>query len=185
MKMLIRPIAALVSLTITLSVSATSWHDNSHYVTLGPRTGYYIVRPGSSLSHQLGIDGAPTVDTADPFRHGYGADALAFRFNPAGVLSAPPAYIVQARRRTNFTLGVSVRLFAGRASCRTRRHFLANPRASNADPTVSSLITRSRFTTHLKVAVEEGDDKWGPQACRMPRPCSAFVSSRRCPIASR
>jgi hypothetical protein len=96
MSMSVRLIAALVSLTITLSVSATSWHDNSHYVALGPRTGYYIVRPGSSLSHQLGIGGAPTVDTADPFRHGYGADALAFRFNFAGVLSTPPAYIVQA-----------------------------------------------------------------------------------------
>jgi hypothetical protein len=103
MKMLIRPIAALVSLTITLSVFATSWHDNSHYVALGPRTDYYIVRRGSSLSHQLGIDGAPTFDTADPFRHGYGADALAFRFNPAGILSAPPAYIVQATPNEFYT----------------------------------------------------------------------------------
>jgi hypothetical protein len=96
MNMLVRLIAVLVSLTLTLSVSATSWHDNSHYVALGPRTGYYIVRPGSSLSHQLGIDGAPTADTDDPFNHGYGADALAFRFNGAGILSTPPAYIVQA-----------------------------------------------------------------------------------------
>src|SRR4030095_7131904 len=103
MKMLIRPIAALVSLTITLSVFATSWHDNSHYVALGPRTDYYIVRRGSSLSHPLGIDGAPTFDTADPFRHGYGADALAFRFNPAGVLSAPPASIVQATPNEFYT----------------------------------------------------------------------------------
>src|SRR6266404_3262489 len=103
MNMLIRPIAALVSLTITLSVSATSWHDNSHYVALGPRTGYYIVRPGSSLSHQLGIDSAPTVDTADPFNHGYGADALAFRFSRASILSAPPAYIVQATPNQFYT----------------------------------------------------------------------------------
>jgi hypothetical protein len=103
MNVLIRPVAALVSLTITFSVSATSWHDNSHYVALGPRTGYYIVRPGSALSHQLGIDGAPTVDTADPFRHGYGADALAFRFDRAGVLSAPPAYIVQATPNQFYT----------------------------------------------------------------------------------
>jgi hypothetical protein len=29
-------------------------------------------------------------------RHGYGADALAFRFNRNGVLIAPPAYIAQA-----------------------------------------------------------------------------------------
>ena len=90
MSMLIRLIAAFVSLTITFSVSATSWHDNSHYVALGPRTGYCLVRPGSPLSAQLGIDGAPTVDTADPFGHGYGADALAFRFNRPRILSASP-----------------------------------------------------------------------------------------------
>ena len=55
----IRLIAGFALLTVTFSVSATSWQDNSHYVALGPRTGYYIVRPGSSLSDQLGIDGAP------------------------------------------------------------------------------------------------------------------------------
>ena len=92
----IRSFAALVFLTVQLSVSAVSWHDDSHYVPLGPRTGYYIVRPGSALSRQLGFDAAPTADTADPFRQGYGADALAFRFDRNGVLSAPPAYIVQA-----------------------------------------------------------------------------------------
>ena len=54
------------------------------------------MRPGSSLSHQLGFYDAPTRDTSDPFNHGQGADALAFRFNRAGILSAPPAYIVQA-----------------------------------------------------------------------------------------
>src|SRR5215468_10910413 len=72
-----------------------SFRDDSHYVSRGPRTGYYLVRPGSSLSHQLGLEAAPTVDTADPFRHGYGADALAFRFDRAGILAAPPVYIVQ------------------------------------------------------------------------------------------
>jgi hypothetical protein len=95
MKMLIRSIGALVLLTVTVSVSATSWQDDSHYVALGPRTGYYVVRPDSSLSYQLGVYDAPTVDTADPFNHGYGADALAFRFNRADFLSAQPAYIVQ------------------------------------------------------------------------------------------
>jgi hypothetical protein len=111
MSRLIRLIAVLALLTITFSVSATSWHDNSHYVALGPRTGYYLVRPGSSLSAQLGIDGAPTADTADPFGHGYGADALAFRFNRAGILSAPPAYIVQATPNQFYThrLGSFVR----------------------------------------------------------------------------
>lgn len=103
MNMLVRLMAALVLVTITFSVSATSWHDDSHYVALGPRTGYYIVRPGSPLSHQLGISDAPTADTADPFRHGYGADALAFRFNRAGILSAAPAYVVQATPNQFYT----------------------------------------------------------------------------------
>jgi len=95
--MIIRPFAALALLvTIAPYAPAQSWRDDSHYVALGPRTGYYIVRPGSALSHQLGIDGAPMADTADSFNHGFGADALAFRFNRAGILSAPPAYIVQA-----------------------------------------------------------------------------------------
>src|SRR5262249_54182121 len=104
MNMFIRLVAAFVLMTVTFSGFATSWQDNSHYVPLGPRTGYYIVRPGSRLSYQLGIAGAPTADTADPFRHGYGADALAFRFNHAGILSAPPAYIVQATPNNFYTM---------------------------------------------------------------------------------
>jgi hypothetical protein len=94
--MVVRQMVALVFLTIALSASAASWDDDSHYVSLGPRNGYYIVRPDSRLSGQLGLYEAPIIDTADPLRHGYGADALAFRFNRNGVLIAPPAYIVQA-----------------------------------------------------------------------------------------
>jgi len=92
----VRSIAAFVFVTITLSVSAASWDDDSHYVSLGPRNGYYIVQPDSHLIRQLGLYEAPVIDTADPLRHGYGADALAFRFNRGGVLIAPPAYIEQA-----------------------------------------------------------------------------------------
>src|SRR4029077_14010231 len=95
---------ALVLFTIATFAPAASWDDDSHYVSLGPRSGYYIVRPGSPLSHQLGVEAAPTIDTADPFRHGYGADALAFHFNHAGVLSAPPAYIVQAKLNEFYTV---------------------------------------------------------------------------------
>jgi hypothetical protein len=47
------------------------------------------------LIRQLGLYEAPYIDTADPLRHGYGADALAFRFNHNGVLITPPAYIAQ------------------------------------------------------------------------------------------
>ncbi len=151
----IRSFAALVFLTVTLSVSAVSWHDDSHYVALEPRTGYYIVHPGSALSRQLGIDAAPTADTADPFRQGYGADALVFRFDRTGVLSAPPAYIVQAIPNEFYSrrLGSFIR---GQSRLQDAKAFLANPNASNAGPTVSSPITRSGFTTRSKVAVEEG-----------------------------
>lgn len=96
MTTMFRPIAALVFLTMTLSAFAFSWDDDSHYVSLGPRNGYYIVQPDSKLFSQLGLWEAPIIDTSDPLRHGYGADALAFRFNRNGVLIAPPAYIAQA-----------------------------------------------------------------------------------------
>jgi hypothetical protein len=96
MSTMYRRIAALVFVTITLSISAASFDDDSHYVSLGPRNGYYIVQPDSKLFSQLGLWEAPIIDTSDPLRHGYGADALAFRFNRNGVLIAPPAYIAQA-----------------------------------------------------------------------------------------
>ena len=93
--MQIRFLCALALLTIAALASANSFRDDSHYVARGPRTGYYIVRPGSVLLQQLGIQAAPTRDTSDPLNHGRGADVLAFRFNTAGVLSSPPAYVVQ------------------------------------------------------------------------------------------
>ena len=93
--MRMRFLSALAFLTIAVSASATSFRDDSRYVARGPRTGYYIVRPGSVLIQQLGLQAAPFRDTSDPLNHGHGADVLAFRFNTAAVLSAPPAYIVQ------------------------------------------------------------------------------------------
>jgi hypothetical protein len=88
-------VVALV--TIAASAFATLFRNDSHYVARGPRTGYYIVRPGSVLMQQLGLQGAPFRDTSDPLNHGRGADVLAFRFTSAGVLSAAPAYIVQGQ----------------------------------------------------------------------------------------
>jgi hypothetical protein len=88
---------AFALLTIAASASATSFREDSRYVARGPRTGYYIVRPGSGLIQQLGLQGAPSRDTSDPLNHGHGADVLAFRFNTAAVLSAAPAYIVQGQ----------------------------------------------------------------------------------------
>src|SRR5207237_8994140 len=91
-----RSCGALFLLIVANLACAASWDDDSHYVSLGPRNGYYIVRPDSRLYYQLGLYEAPVIDTSDPLRHGYGADALAFRFNRRGVLIAPPAYIAQA-----------------------------------------------------------------------------------------
>ena len=92
----------IISLTVGITFLAlsplartSSWDDDSHYVPLGRQNGYYIVRPDSQLFRQLGLYDAPYIDTADPLRHGYGADALAFRFNRDGVLIAPPAYVAQ------------------------------------------------------------------------------------------
>jgi hypothetical protein len=93
--MRMRLLAVPALLAITASASATSFRDDSRYVARGPRTGYYIVRPGSVLLEQLGMQAAPTRDTSDPLNHGRGADVLAFRFNTAGVLSSAPAYVVQ------------------------------------------------------------------------------------------
>jgi hypothetical protein len=106
---------ALVFLAAATFASAASWDDDSHYVSLGPRNGYYIVKPGSRLYRQLGLYEAPWIDTADPFRHGYGADALAFRFNRSGILIAPPAYIAQALPN-NFYKGRLGSLTRGRAT---------------------------------------------------------------------
>jgi hypothetical protein len=123
---LARSFIALALLTIATFAAAASWNDDSHYVSLGPRSGYYIVRPGSPLSHQLGVENAPTVDSSDPFRHGYGADALAFHFNNAGVLSAQPAYIVQAKPNEFYTVRLGS-LIRGRTTLRDVETIFGRP----------------------------------------------------------
>jgi len=106
---------ALFLLIVANLACAASWDDDSHYVSLGPRNGYYIVSPDSRLFYQLGLYEAPVIDTADPLRHGYGADALAFRFNRNGVLIAPPAYIAQESPNDFYTRRIGS-LTRGRAS---------------------------------------------------------------------
>ena len=109
------------------------FRDDSHYVSRGPRTGYYLVRPGSSLRHQLGLEAAPTVDTADPFRHGYGADALAFRFDRAGILNAPPAYIVQMTPNDFYTRRIGS-LIRGQSSAHDVEEFFGPPQRIERRP---------------------------------------------------
>ena len=111
--------ARLCSLFLLLALAtytyATPWDDDSHYVSLGPRNGYYIVTPDSPLFRQLGLYEAPIIDSADWMRHGYGADALAFRFNRKGVLIAPPAYIAQESANDFYTRRIGS-LTRGRAT---------------------------------------------------------------------
>jgi hypothetical protein len=57
------------------------------------------------------------IDTADPLRHGYGADALAFRFNRNGVMITPPAYIAQADPNDFYTARIGS-LTRGRTTVR-------------------------------------------------------------------
>src|SRR5437773_9159948 len=124
--MMTRFFPPLIWLLLASAAAAQSWHDDSRYVSLGPRTGYYIVRPGSHLSRQLGLEGAPISDTADPFRHGYGADALAFQFDRAGRLLRAPAYVAQAQLN-NFYISRLVSLSAEKARPRKYDQSLVLP----------------------------------------------------------
>jgi hypothetical protein len=118
---------AFALLTIAASASATSFRDDSRYVTRGPRTGYYIVRPGSVLMQQLGLQGAPFRDTSDPLNHGRGADVLAFRFTTAGVLTAAPAYIVQGLPNDFYMRRIGS-LIRGRTTSHDVENFFGRPK---------------------------------------------------------
>jgi hypothetical protein len=115
-KLILTLLVGITTVTLSPKASATSWDtDDSHYVSLGPRNGYYIVQPDSHLFRQLGLYEAPVIDTASWLNHGYGADALAFRFNRSGVLIAPPAYIAQESPNDFYTRRIGA-LTRGRAT---------------------------------------------------------------------
>jgi hypothetical protein len=122
-----RFLCAFALLTLAASASAAAFRDDSRYVARGPRTGYYIVRPGSALMQQLGLQGAPFRDTSDPLNHGRGADVLAFRFNATGVLSSAPAYIVQGSPNDFYMrrIGSFIR---GRTTSHDIESFFGHPR---------------------------------------------------------
>ena len=118
---------AVVFLTIGATAFATSLRDDSHYIPRGPRTGYYTVRPGSALMRQLGFQSAPFRDTSDPFNRGRGADVLAFRFTPNGILSAAPAYIVQGQPNDFYMRRVGS-FIRGRTTSRDIEGFFGHPK---------------------------------------------------------
>ena len=114
-KLILTLLVGITTVMLSPKAWATSWDDDSHYVSLGPRNGYYIVQPDSHLFRQLGLYEAPVIDTASWLNHGYGADALAFRFNGSGVLIAPPAYIAQESPNDFYTRRIGA-LTRGRAT---------------------------------------------------------------------
>jgi len=120
-------IAVLVFTCAGLSL-ANSFRDDSHYVRLGSRTGYYVLREGSPLGHQLGLDDAPFINTSDRLRHGHGADVLAFRFDKAGRLSISPAYIANAQLNDFYTRRIGS-LIRGRTTVRDVETLFGNPQA--------------------------------------------------------
>jgi hypothetical protein len=129
-----KPFCVVAFLLIFAELSfANSFQDDSHYIRLGPRTGYYVVRDGSRLSHQLGIDDGPYADTADPLRHGYGADVLAFRFDRAGRLLASPAYIANAQPNEFYTRRIGS-LARGRTTVRDVQTLFGHAQATSRRP---------------------------------------------------
>jgi hypothetical protein len=125
--------ATILALALVQLMFANSFVDDSHYVRLGPRTGYYIVRDGSKLSQQLGLYDAPYVDTSDRLRHGYGADVLAFRFDKAGRLLVSPAYIANAEVNEFYTRRIGS-LVRGRTTIHDVEVLFGKPQAVSPRP---------------------------------------------------
>ena len=150
-----RFLCAFALLTLAASACAVAFRDDSRYIARGPRTGYYIVRPGSALMQQLGLQGAPFRDTSDPLNHGRGADVLAFRFNASGVLSSAPATSSKGRL-TTFTCGALVLLSADAPPRMISKVFLGVRSRLKSGAMGPSLIIRSRFTT-LSRRIQVGD----------------------------
>ena len=114
-------------------VFANSFADDSHFVRLGSRTGYYVLREGSPLAHQLGVYDAPFINTSDRLRHGHGADVLAFRFDKMGRLLTSPAYIANAQLNDFYTRRIGS-LIRGRTTVRDVEALFGHPQAVSRRP---------------------------------------------------
>ena len=93
----------LASIVVALAACAEPFRDDSRYVSVGPKNGYYILQKGGPLAVRLGYQFPPTSDAGDALHRGYGVDVIAFRFDRAGVLTAPPAYFSQLPADTAIT----------------------------------------------------------------------------------
>jgi hypothetical protein len=85
----------LASLVVALSACVAPFRDDSHYVSVSPTDGYYLLQKGSPLALQLGYANPPTSSNDDRLHAGSYVDAVAFRFDSAGLLSAPPGYFAE------------------------------------------------------------------------------------------
>jgi len=105
----------------------------------------------------LGLESAPISDTSDPFRHGYGADALAFQFDRAGRLLRAPAHVVQAQPNNFYTSRLGI-LSAVKARPQKYNPSLVVSAKWNNDRMASLVTTRSKFTILLRInrGAEEG-----------------------------
>ena len=86
---------SFTGLFLAFAACAAPFRDDSRYVSIGPKNGYYILEKGGPLALRLGYFYPPTSDSGSVMHAGYGIDVVAFRFNRAGVLVAPPAYFSQ------------------------------------------------------------------------------------------
>jgi len=60
------------------------------------------------LQEKLGHGLAPVKDTASPLHRSSGSDVIAFRFNRAGVLAAPPVYLSQLQPDRSVTTRLAI-----------------------------------------------------------------------------
>jgi hypothetical protein len=117
---------SLAVIALGLASCAAPFRDDSHYVALGSNRGYYVLEKGSPLALRLGYTYPPTSDSGDPLHRGYGTDVVAFRFNRAGVLIAPPAYFSQLRPDTDVTRRLAI-LKKGVSTWPEIRHIFGHP----------------------------------------------------------
>jgi hypothetical protein len=122
---------SIASLSIALAACAAPFQDDSRYVSIGPKHGYYVLQKGSPLALRLGYKYPPTSDSGDVMHPGYGTDVVAFRFNRAGILAAPPGYFSQlppdpdvtrdlARLRVGASTWPQIRIMFGRPNWRIK-----------------------------------------------------------------
>jgi len=127
------------ALALALAACASAFRDDSRYVSLGNHRGYYVLQVGSPLAVKLGYPYPPTSNTGDPMHRGYGDDAIAFRLNAAGVLTAPPAYFSQMPADTSLT-NVLARFKVGVTTWPEIDRLLPYPNAHRRAPAGTKLI---------------------------------------------